>query len=296
MQNTDYRIQITDPAQRHRPLSRRMGDYTTGTQTNANGLRLFYRRWEPLGSPSGMIVIIHGQGEHSGRYVHVGKFFAEAGLTVVAPDLRGHGKSQGRPGVISHYSDLAGDAISFVRDRSIQRCFLFGHSLGGQLVLWIARQKLVEVNGVVASAPWLRLAEPPPAWLVSFAGIVNRLVPSCRFPTGISDQKISRDKAHLDSLEDLDLVHRFITARMYFEAEKAAGSLLASTAIEMPVLLAHGDEDEVTSLQATREFFQQLQAPSKTLRIYPGFRHELHNEPERAQVLNDYLEWIRASP
>lgn len=270
-----------------------MGDYTTGTLTNANGLRLFYRRWEPQASPSGMIVIIHGQGEHSGRYVHVGKFFAEAGLTAVAPDLRGHGKSQGRPGVISHYSDLAADVIRFVRDRALQRCFLFGHSLGGQLVLWIARQKLVEVNGVVASAPWLRLAEPPPAWLVSFAETVNRWVPSWRFPTGISDQKISRDKAHLDSLEDLDLVHRFITARMYFEAEKAAGSLLASTAIEMPVLLAHGDDDDVTSLQATREFFQQLQAPSKTLRIYPGFRHELHNEPERARVLNDYLEWIR---
>ena len=273
-----------------------MGGYTTGTLANANGLRLFYRRWEPPGSPSAMIVIIHGQGEHSGRYVHVGKFFAEAGLAAVAPDLRGHGKSQGRPGVISDYSDLAADVVSFVRDRNIQRCFLFGHSLGGQLVLWIARQKLVEVNGVLASGPWLRLTEQPPAWLVSFAGIVNRWVPSCRFPTGIGDQKLSRDKTHLNSLEDLDLVHRFITARMYFEAEKAAGSLLASAAIETPVLLAHGDEDDVTSVQATQEFFQQLQAPSKTLRIYPGFRHELHNETERARVLNDYLEWIRASP
>jgi alpha-beta hydrolase superfamily lysophospholipase len=64
----------------------------------------------------------------------------------------------------------------------------------------------------------------------------------------------------------------------------------------MPVLLAHGDKDNVTSVQATQEFFQKLQAPSKTLRIYPGFRHELHNEPERAQVLNDYLGWIRALP
>lgn len=269
------------------------GAYTTGTQANAGGLRLFYRRWEPLVTPSALIVMVHGQGEHSGRYVHVGKFFAEAGLVAIALDLRGHGKSQGKPGVIYHYSDLVADVIPFVRNRNIERCFLFGHSMGGQLVLWITQQKLVEVNGVVASAPWLQLTEPPGASLVNFARILNRWVPSYRFPTGISDEKISQDQAHLDSLEDLDLLHHFITVRMYFEAEKAAASLLASPTIQMPILLTHGDEDRVTSLQATREFFQRLKAPSKTLRIYPGFRHELHNEPERERVLNDYLEWIR---
>lgn len=267
--------------------------YTTGTRPNADGLRLFYRRWEPSVAPPALIVIIHGQGEHSGRYVHVGKFLADAGLLAVALDLRGHGKSQGQPGVIRHYSDLVADVIPFVRDRTIRRCFLFGHSLGGQLVLWIAQQKLVEVDGVVASAPWLRLAEPPAAWLVNFARIVNRCAPSYRFPTGIGDEKISQDQAHLDSLEDLDLLHHFITVRMYFEAEKAGASLLASPAIQVPILLTHGDEDRVTSLQATRDFFQRLKAPSKTLRIYPGFRHELHNETERARVLSDYVRWIR---
>jgi alpha-beta hydrolase superfamily lysophospholipase len=195
--------------------------------------------------------------------------------------------------VICHYSDLAADVLPFVRDRSIEACFLFGHSLGGQLVLWMAQQKLVEVNGIVASAPWLQLAEPPGAWLVNIARVLNRWVPSYRFPTGISDEKVSRDQAHLDSLEDMDLLHQFITVRMYFEVEKAAAILLASPTILMPVLLAHGDEDDVTSLQATRDFFQRLKAPSKTLRIYPGFRHELHNETGRAWVLNDYLEWIR---
>jgi acylglycerol lipase len=269
------------------------GAYATGTHPNADGLQLFYRRWESRAAPPALVVIIHGQGEHSGRYVHVGQFFAEAGLAAVAPDLRGHGKSQGRPGVIRHYSDLAADVLSFVRDRTIHRCFLFGHSLGGQLVLWIAQQRLVEVDGVIASAPWLQLAEPPGAWLVNFARILNRYVPSYRFPTGISDKKVSQDQAHLDSLEDLDLLHNFITVRMYFEAEKAAASLLASPAVRMPILLTHGDEDYVTSLQATRDFFQRLKAPSKTLRIYPGFRHELHNETERARVLNDYVEWIR---
>ncbi|MGA8659621.1 MAG: lysophospholipase [Chthoniobacterales bacterium] len=267
--------------------------YATGTRPNADGLQLFYRRWESPVAPPALVVIIHGQGEHSGRYVHVGKFFADAGLAAVAPDLRGHGKSQGRPGVILHYSELAADVLPFVRDRTIQRCFLFGHSLGGQLVLWIAQQKLVEVDGVIASAPWLQLTEPPGAWLVNFARILNRYVPSYRFPTGISDKKVSQDQAHLDSLEDLDLLHNFITVRMYFEAEKAAASLLASPEVQIPILLTHGDEDSVTSLQATRDFFQRLKAPSKTLRIYPGLRHELHNETERARVLNDYLEWIR---
>lgn len=269
------------------------GDYTAGSLVNADGLRLFYRRWEPSAAPAALVLIVHGHGEHSGRYFHVGKFFAEAGLAAIALDLRGHGKSQGRPGVICHYSDLAADVIPFVRDRSIETCFLFGHSLGGQLVLWMAQQKLVEVNGILASAPWLQLAEPPGARLVNFARVLNRWVPSCRFSTRISDGKLSQDQAHLDSLKDLDLLHHFITVRMYFEAEKAAASLLALPAIPMPVLLAQGDEDDVTSLQATRNFFQRLKAPSKTLRIYPGFRHELHNEIGRVSVLKDYLEWIK---
>jgi alpha-beta hydrolase superfamily lysophospholipase len=123
---------------------------------------------------------------------------------------------------------------------------------------------------------------------------LNRRIPDLRFATGIGGEKLSHDQAHLDSLEDLDLLHRFVTIRMYLEAVRAAAEILKARVIKFPILMAHGDEDEVTSREAAENFFNGLQAPSKTFKVYPGLRHELHNETDRTKVLADYVQWMRS--
>jgi alpha-beta hydrolase superfamily lysophospholipase len=240
------------------------------------------------------VLIVHGLGEHSGRYVHVGRSFAEAGFRTVAFDLRGHGRSDGRPVFIRRYEELAADVDYVVNHLIGNPAFLFGHSFGAQLVLWTVQHFQLELKGIISSSAWLALAHAPPRWQVIVAKKLNRRIPGLRFATGIDSEKLSHDQTHLDSLDDLDLLHRFVTIRMYLEAVRAATEILRARVIKFPILMVHGDEDEVTSREAAQNFFNGLQAPSKTFKVYPGLRHELHNETDRTKVLADYVEWMRS--
>ena len=276
-----------DTALRGTEASRR---YVTGNF--GSHPRLFYRRWQQADDYKPMLLVVHGQGEHSGRYVHVGDFFADAGLEVLAIDLRGHGRSEGRPLSIQAYGDWLEDvatAVGFLAERKV---VLFGHSMGGALVLTYARNPGANVVGLIAASPWLRLTEPPPDWLAGLARAVSQILPSYRFPTGVDSSKASSDPEHLRSLEDLDLVHRFIIYKVYLAAVTAGENLLAHPQVNISVLLAHGEADRVTSVDATRAYLERLYPPTKELITYPGLLHELHNEKTRLTVLRAYLRWI----
>ncbi|HYY26757.1 MAG TPA: alpha/beta hydrolase [Chthoniobacterales bacterium] len=273
---------------------RAVSQFTSEVVNVADGVSLFCRVWEPSGIFVATLIIVHGLGEHSGRYVHVGKFFAESGFRTIAFDQRGHGRSAGQPVFMKEYSVLGDDVGDIVKCFASGPTFLFGHSFGGQVVLWSAQHLELGINGLIVSAPWLALAHSPPGWQVAMGRWLHAICPGFRFPTGIHPGNLSHDRAHLDSLEDLDLVHPFVTVRAYREAVKAAAEILNQTRIDHPLFLAHGDADPVTSREVAEEYFNRLRAPSKTLKIYPGFLHELHNETARAEVLNDYLTWMKS--
>jgi alpha-beta hydrolase superfamily lysophospholipase len=270
------------------------GGYSTETVTVQDGLALFCRKWEPATPAVASVIIVHGLGEHSGRYVHVGRYFSEAGFRTIAFDLRGHGRSPGRPAFVKRYGELASDVDCVVKRFSDGPAFLFGHSLGGQLVLWTAQHFPLMVAGLIVSAPWLALAFAPPRWQLFVAQKVNGLIPTLRFSTRIRSVTLSRDQAHLDSLEDLDLLHKFSTVRLYLEAANAALEIMRTPLIDRPILFAFGDADGVTSIKVAQDYFMRLRAPSKTFKIYPGLLHELHNETERQQVLADYVVWMKS--
>jgi acylglycerol lipase len=274
--------------------SKVVSGYSIGSVTTMDGLSLFYRNWEPPVHAVVSVIIVHGLGEHSGRYVHVGTYFAEAGFRTIAFDLRGHGRSSGRPVFVKRYVELASDVNCIIKNFSKGPVFLFGHSFGGQLVLWTAQHFRLNFEGIIASAPWLALAFTPPRWQLFAAQKLNRVTPGLRFSTGINSERLSHDQAHLDSLEDLSLVHKFVTIRVYFEAVSAASEVLGAPVIDFPVLFALGDADEVISSKVAENYFIRLRAPSKSLKIYPNFLHELHNETARNQVLADYVAWMKS--
>jgi alpha-beta hydrolase superfamily lysophospholipase len=267
----------------------------TGTFKTEPGPHLFFRRWIPEGSSKGTVVIVHGLGEHSGRYVHVGDFFARAGFAAFAFDLRGHGSSEGRPISIRRYQDYLDDLESVCTYLGRpEPLILFGHSLGGQLVLAYAQSGKKGPAGYIAASPWLGLSRPPSILLEGAARLLNLMLPGWRFPTGIESGDNSRDQALINSFPDLDKGHAFITVRTYLEIIKTNRQLMAHPSANAPVLLTHGEVDAVTSIEATRAYFEKLIAPSKIFISYPDARHELHNDLIRAKVLNDYLEWIQA--
>jgi alpha-beta hydrolase superfamily lysophospholipase len=256
--------------------------------------KLYLRRWQSVQPKQGSLLIVHGAGEHSGRYVHVGKFFAEAGWEVLAFDLRGHGKSGGKRGYIARYEDFAQDlktasaALGNPKDQIV-----FAHSFGGQIALWSISKQFITPAGLIASAPWLTLEHPPSFPLKLLAKFLYHIAPQTPFPTGINDQKISSDIQHLNSLEDLNLGLSFIRIHTFYETEKAAAHIKSLTQFDCPLLLTHGTADPIVSLEANRQFFNQIQAPKKELKLYEGLLHELHNETNRSIVLNDYLNWAR---
>jgi acylglycerol lipase len=266
----------------------------TGTVKTRVGGQLFFRQWAPDGRTKGTIVIAHGLGEHSGRYLHVGDFFARAGFAAIAFDLRGHGSSDGRPSFIERYQDYLDDLESVItRLARPEPLILFGHSLGGQLVLAYARSGKNPPAGYIAASPWLSLSHPPSIWMETIARFLNMAMPTWRFPTGISPGETSRDQAFLDSFPDSNQTHQFITVRTYFEIVKTARELMAHPVVNAPVLITHGEADSVTSIAASRAYFEKLIAPSKAFIAYPEARHELHNDLIRGAVLKDYLDWIR---
>ncbi len=266
----------------------------TGQFETEAGPRLFFRHWTPGSVPRATILIIHGMGEHSGRYVHVGEFFSRAGFSVLAFDLRGHGLSDGRPIFIERYDDYLTDLQSAILHLGQpEPLILFGHSLGAQLLLAYAKSGKNPPTGYIAASPWLSLTHPPSIWLERIARLLNAVLPTWRFPTRITREDTSRDQALLDSFPDLDKVRGFITARTYFEIVRVGRELMALPLANASVLLTHGEADSVTSIAATRTYFEKLIAPSKSFITYPEARHELHNDLIRETVLNDYLMWIQ---
>jgi alpha-beta hydrolase superfamily lysophospholipase len=263
---------------------------------SCEGGQLFIRVAHPPGTARAGVLLTHGLGEHSGRYGHLAKTLVERGCTVMAWDLPGHGKSSGGRGDVPENSLVRNLAVVCAHFHTQGRpLFIFAHSLGGQIALRWLEESGADCCGAIIASPWLRLAFDPPWWKLALARLAMRYWPGFVQSTGNRWERMSRDREHMASFPDLDLVHHSISARMYF-AVRAAGeqALARADRLRTPLLLLHGDSDEVTSHHATCEFFEHVGSADKTLRIYPGARHETHNDLDRALVLREIADWIEA--
>ncbi len=260
-----------------------------------HGRRLFVRIARPDSPGRATVIITHGLGEHSGRYGHVAAALVSRGFAAVGWDLCGHGRSEGRRGDIAEYRVLTEELREIYRQHTGDGgpIFFFGHSLGGQITLRFLQEFPVRCSGVIAASPWLRLTSPPPRWKLLLARVAMRIWPGFVQHTGNRLERMSRDAAHMATFPDLDLVHHRISARMFF-ALLAAGERVVAEAsrVKVPLLLLHGDADPVTCHRASSEFVEKAGAIDKTLRIFPGSRHETHNDLDREQVIREIADWI----
>lgn len=148
----------------------------------SDGIKLFAREWKAENTQKGVLCLVHGLGEHSGRYAHVAEIVTSSGYSMLAFDLRGHGMSHGKPGHAVSY-DILMDDIGILIDEASRRfpghpCFLYGHSMGGNLVLNYALRRKPYLTGVIATSPWLRLATAPPSAAVMLAKLLDIIYPS----------------------------------------------------------------------------------------------------------------------
>jgi len=259
------------------------------------GNSFFASEWSPDGDPKGVIVLIHGLSDHSGRYGHVGTFFASNGYTMIITDLRGHGRSFGKRGHFPHF-DVIMDDVAIFLDAARRRhptvpIVLYGHSMGGNIVLnYLIRRKPV-VAGAVVTSPWLRLNFNPPLLMVILATLVNKVFPSVSRPDGVIPSYLSHDEEVAKKYNADPLVHGLITVRTYVEISRAGEyALKHADRVGCPLLLMHGTGDPLTSFSASKEFSENV-IVNHTFKAWNELFHELHNEFEKEAVLGFIKEW-----
>lgn len=265
-----------------------------------DGTPLFVTDWliESPAAEKGGIVLMHGLGEHSGRYSHVIRFFNDRGLSVRAYDHRGHGRSGGARGDVPGDATMLQDA-KIVVDNFAQHfnragaapLLLFGHSMGGLFAARFAAARLSPLRGLILSSPALAL--PMSGAQKTLAKILRMVAPGLRVPNGLKTQYLSHDpQVEINYLKD-PLVHPKISARLL-------GSMLAcvdfsqshAADLAIPTLLVVAGDDHLVDATGSDAFFKRLAPGIGTMHRYDSFYHEIFNEVESRRVFDDAGAWL----
>jgi len=262
------------------------------------GLKIFTQRWE-VENPTGVVIISHGFAEHGGRYDHVAAHFNKMGLAAIAIDHYGHGKTEGLMGHVDRY-DLFLDAMQQLLDytKSIYEnipVVLYGHSMGGNIVLNFLFKRNPVVNGVVVTGPWIDLVEEAPKLKVTIGKALRNILPRMRQATDLKETLLSTDQSVGVAYVADPLVQTKISNALGIDMLTASDYLRTySGEVKFPLLIMHGGDDKIIDPQASEALAKRLSGPV-TLKIWDGLYHEIHNEFEKQAVLNYIQEWIEAN-
>lgn len=256
-----------------------------------DGGRLYCCSWIP-NDPRRVVIIVHGLGEHSGRYSKVAYKLNEAEAAVFSFDLRGHGKSSGPRGHIESFRTIFSD-IDTVADRCRDLIgglpvFIYGHSLGGGIALAKRRFDTRPYAGYIVTSPWLTLVHPPSALLAGASKVLASVIPSLSVPSNLDTSQLSTDARIEEAYIKDPLVHGKISLATVTEGLKYGKLLLDAPAVPGPPLfLAHGRQDGICSLEASRAINAKDPLAVKYLEL--DGRHELHNEPACFDILMEAI-------
>lgn len=267
--------------------------------TSQDGIELFGQAWEPtVVSPRAVVCLVHGLGEHSSRYTHVAEALGKEGFVLFSFDLRGHGRSGGVRGHISSIDDFMNDIDLLLEQAKIRYpglpTLLYGHSLGGILVLHYGLKRKPTLKGTIATSPGLHTALEQQPVKILLAKILGSLMPATTLPSGLDPKAISHDESVVQAYVNDPLVHDKISlgfGKIMLGVTK--WTLENAGAFPLPLLLLHGKGDQIAFPSSSIEFADALKERC-TLVLWDGAYHELHNEPEKADVFKTMMLWMDA--
>lgn len=270
---------------------------TIGEATTWDGLRLLTRNWPAAGADPGWasVLLVHGLGEHSGRYEHVGGALAAAGLDVHAYDARGFGGSGGRRAWARDWDQVLDDLaerLAPIRAASDGRpVALYGHSLGGLIALDFTMARRPGPDLLVLSGPGL--ADCIPRWKHLLAPALDRVVPGLWMANGVGRDQLAADPAPSFTYADDPLVEDRSTVHLGavgFAAQDRVRELVAGLErLPVPTLVVHGGADPLVPTESSEPLGR---LPGVRRIVYPGLRHEIHNE-RGSPVVGDVAGWLR---
>jgi alpha-beta hydrolase superfamily lysophospholipase len=271
-------------------------DSSDGSFHSASGANIFYRCWAPS-EPRAVLLLAHGLAEHSGRYDEFARYLADAGIVTYALDHPGHGQSDGRRGHIGRfeeYTDTLGQLLSLARQAHADCPFvLLGHSMGGLIAADFLLQHQSEFVAAALTGAAIQAPQQPPR----IALFVNKMIATVMPRLGVMQldaSGVSRDPQVVSDYENDPLVYRgMVTAGLVNGIFSAMNRVVANAAaIRLPMLIMHGGVDSLTAVDGSKLLHETIGSEDKKIVIYDGLYHEILNEPERLNVMDDILQWL----
>ena len=268
-----------------------------GNFIGSGSASIYYQGWLPDGDVKAVLLVVHGLGEYSGRYMNVVDHFVPLGFAVYALDHIGHGKSDGIREYVNKFEDYTDTLNIYFKmvkawhpDKPF---FLFGHSLGGLISTYYLLDHQADFKGAVISAPAIKIGDSVSPMTITMSKILAKITPKAGV-LALDASTISRDPEVVSTYANDPLVfHGKTPARLAAEMLKAMMRVTAEVnTITLPFIVVQGSDDKLVDPGGARMLYDQAGSKDKTIKIYEGMYHEVFNEPDRARVLADVEAWL----
>ena len=273
--------------------------YQEGYLKGVRDTDIYYQYWLPEGEPKAILLVVHGLAEHSGRYMNVVNFLVPSGYAVYGIDHIGHGKSDGKRVYVKRFQDYTKTLKNYfdmIREWQPEKpIFLIGHSMGGLISAAYLLEHQDELSGAVLSGPGIKVPDNISQAIIFVGKILSIITPKAGL-IQLDAEGVSRDPAVVDAYVNDPLVYTGkITARLGAELLKAMQYVTdQAPKIRLPIMIVQGSNDKLVDPSGAQLLYDLVSSKDKTIKIYNGFYHEVFNEPEHEQVLNDVKTWIEA--
>ncbi|MEM1327274.1 MAG: lysophospholipase [Bacteroidota bacterium] len=258
-------------------------------------LHIYAKHWKAA-KPRAAVCLVHGLGEHVNRYNHVADYFNEHGFSMLGNDRRGHGQSEGPRGHVPKFEDFLTEVEHLLATAKAHYpnvpIFLYGHSMGGNIVLNYLIEKRPDIQAAIVTGPWIRLIASPSPLLVQTAKVMKRIAPKVGKANELNAKHLSRDPKCCADYENDPLVHARVTLGMGACMLDAAKNIdQFSGELSVPLLAMHGSADQITDPNGTMDFAKRLTS-DVTLEIWEGGYHEIHNDIIKEEVITYMVDWM----
>ena len=274
-------------------------EHIEGNFKGVRNTNIYYQAWLPAGDVKAVLLVVHGLGEHSGRYMNVVNHFIPLGYAVYALDHIGHGKSDGDREIVTTFEDFTDTLtiyFNMVKDwQKDKPVFLLGHSLGGAIVSYYLLDHQVDFKGAIISAPAVKVGDSISAITIAMSKVLSKIAPKMGV-LALDATAISKDTAVVQAYVNDPLVfHGKTPARMGAEMLNAMQRISTEAGkITLPIIIVQGGDDKLVDPAGAHMLHDMASSKDKTLEIYTGMYHEVFNEPNRFRVLKDVETWIEA--
>ena len=257
----------------------------------------FYGQYWEAKQTEGVVVLVHGMGEHSSRYKHVAKKLTDNNFSVVTFDQFGHGKTKGKRGHNPNFEAVLNSVTTVIEKAKKlfpnKPIFLYGHSMGGNVVTNYVLRKEHQIKGAIATSPFLKLAFDPPAIKLFVGKMLQNIVPSLTMGNELDPNTLSRKKEEVKKYMDDDLVHAKISPNYSIKfIETGNWAIENASKLNTPMLFLHGISDSITDHKGSEEFAENTHKAA--VKLYKDGFHELHNDLCASEMLEDVVNWLKS--